>query len=52
MSCRGLFRNGLRWNLDDGPEDNYNRSFVGYTPEDQAPQNIKTLMDWNRIILK
>jgi hypothetical protein len=52
-SCLGVFRNTLRWNLDDGPEDNYNRSFVGYAPEGQVPlENIKPLMDWNKIILK
>jgi len=52
-SCLGVFRNSLRWNLDDGAEDNYNRSFVGYAPEGQVPLlNIKPLMDWNRIILK
>jgi len=52
-SCLGVFRNSLRWNLDDGAEDNYNRSFVGYAPENEAPlQNMRPLMDWNRIILK
>ncbi|MEN9561839.1 MAG: hypothetical protein RIR73_83 [Chloroflexota bacterium] len=52
-SCLGVFRNTLRWNLDDGNEDNYNRSFVGYAPEGQIPMdNLKPLMDWNRIILK
>ena len=52
-SCLGVFRNTLRWNLDDGPEDNYNRSFVGYAPEGQVPLvNLKPLMDWNKIILK
>ena len=52
-SCLGTFRNTLRWNLDDGTEDNYNRSFVGYVPEGQVPvENLKPLMDWNRIILK
>ena len=52
-SCLGIFRNTLRWNLDDGVEDNYNRSFVGYAPEGQAPlENIKPLMDWKRILLK
>jgi hypothetical protein len=52
-SCLGIFRNSLRWNLDDGAEDNYNRSFVGYVPEGQVPLvNLKPLMDWNRIILK
>lgn len=52
-SCLGVFRNSLRWNLDDGTEDNYNRSFVGYAPEGKVPvENLKSLMDWNRIILK
>jgi hypothetical protein len=52
-SCLGVFRNTLRWNLDDGSEDNYNRSFVGYAPEGQVPtENLKPIMDWNRIILK
>ncbi len=51
-SCLGVFRNSLRWNLDDGSEDNYNRSFVGYVPEGQTPQNVRILMDWNRILLK
>jgi hypothetical protein len=52
-SCLGVFRNTLRWNLDDGSEDNYNRSFVGYVPEGKAPvENLKPLMDWNKIILK
>jgi hypothetical protein len=52
-SCLGVFRNSLRWNLDDGAEDNYNRSFVGYAPEGQVPLgNIKPLMDWNKIILR
>ncbi|MFN8434708.1 MAG: hypothetical protein U0V18_11840 [Anaerolineales bacterium] len=52
-SCLGVFRNTLRWNLDDGTEDNYNRSFVGYAPEGKVPvENLKQLMDWNKIILK
>jgi hypothetical protein len=52
-SCLGVFRNTLRWNLDDGTEDNYNRSFVGYVPEGKIPlENIRPLMDWNKIILK
>ena len=52
-SCLGIFRNTLRWNLDDGSEDNYNRSFVGYIPEGKVPlENLKTTLDWNRILLK
>lgn len=52
-SCLGIFRNSLRWNLADGDEDNYNRSFVGYAPEGQVPlEHMKVMMDWNKIILK
>ena len=52
-SCLGIFRNSLRWNLSDGDEDNYNRSFVGYAPEGQVPtEHMKVLMDWNKIILR
>lgn len=52
-SCLGVFRNSLRWNLDDGAEDNYNRSFVGYAPEGQVPlEKVKPLMDWTKILAK
>jgi hypothetical protein len=52
-SCLGVFRNTLRWNLDDGAEDYYNRAFVGYAPEGQIPlENVKPLMDWNKLLLK
>jgi hypothetical protein len=52
-SCLGVFRNSLRWNLADGDEDNYNRSFVGYAPEGQVPlEHMKVMMDWNKIVLK
>jgi hypothetical protein len=52
-SCLGVFRNSLRWNLDDGTEDFYNRSFVGFVPEGQVPmEHMKTMMDWNKILAK
>lgn len=52
-SCLGMFRNTLRWNLDDGTEDNYNRSFVGFVPEGKVPaEKMKEMLDWNKIILK
>lgn len=52
-SCLGVFRNTLRWNLDDGSEDNYNRSFVGFVPEGQVPmEHMKEMLNWNKIILK
>lgn len=52
-SCLGLFRNTLNWNLSDGTEDTYNRSFVGYTPEGQVPMiQLKSMLDWNKILRK
>ncbi|MDP1544983.1 MAG: hypothetical protein Q8L87_03095 [Anaerolineales bacterium] len=52
-SCLGLFRNTLTWNLSDGAEDTYNRSFVGYTPEGQLRlDKLNVMLDWNKIILK
>jgi len=52
-SCLGLFRNSLNWNLSDGTEDGYNRSFVGFVPEGQVPmEHLKMMLDWNKIILK
>ncbi|KXK15957.1 MAG: hypothetical protein UZ14_CFX002000130 [Chloroflexi bacterium OLB14] len=52
-SCLGIFRNTLRWNLDDGTEDNYNRSFVGFVPEGAVPlDHMKEMLDWDKIIIK
>lgn len=52
-SCLGVFRNSLNWNLDDGTEDFYNRSFVGFVPEGQTPiEHMKTMMDWNKILAR
>jgi hypothetical protein len=52
-SSIGMFKKPLQWFLDDGPEDTYNRSFVGFVPEGQVPlEHLKTMMDWNRILLK
>jgi hypothetical protein len=43
----------LEWHLSDGPEDTYNRSFVGYVPEGKVPmEHLKTMLDWNRILRK
>ena len=53
ISCLGVFRNTLKWNLDDGTEDTYNRSFVGYASEGDIPrEHLKPLMDWNKILIK
>jgi len=50
-SCLGLFRNSLTWNLSDGTEDTYNRSFVGFTPEGEVPMlHLKTMLDWNKLL--
>lgn len=52
-SCLGVFRNTLTWNLSDGTEDNYNRSFIGYVPENQIPaEQLKAMLDWNKILMK
>jgi hypothetical protein len=52
-SCIGLFCKPLEWYLTDGPEDAYNRSFVGYVPEGQVPvEHLKTMLDWGRILRK
>ncbi len=48
-----IFGNTLNWNLSDGTEDNYNRSFIGYAPENQIPaEQLKAVLDWNKILLK
>jgi hypothetical protein len=52
-SSIGMFKKPLYWFLDDGTEDNYNRSFVGFVPEGQVPlEHLKTMMDWNKILRK
>ncbi len=52
-SAVGTFKMPLSWHLDDGKEDQYNRSFVGYIPEGQAPvEHLKTMLDWNKILSK
>ncbi len=52
-SSIGMFRKPLQWFLDDGPEETYNRSFVGFVPEGQVPlEHLKTMMDWNKILRK
>jgi hypothetical protein len=52
-SCLGVFRNSLNWNLDDGTEDYYNRSFTGFVPEGQVPmEQVKTMLDWKKILVK
>jgi hypothetical protein len=49
----GIFKMPLEWHLSDGPEDTYNRSFVGFVPEGQVPtEHMKTMLDWNKILLK
>ena len=52
-SAVGLFKMPLRWHLSDGTEDQYNRSFVGYTPEGQVPgEHLKAMLDWDKIFRK
>ncbi len=52
-SAVGIFKMPLEWHLSDGPEDTYNRSFVGFVPEGQVPmEHLKTMLDWNKIFRK
>jgi len=52
-STVGTFKNRLEWHLSDGTEDQYNRSFVGYVPEGQAPvEHLKAMLDWDRVFRK
>ena len=52
-SAVGIFKMPLDWHLSDGPEDTYNRSFVGFVPEGQVPmEHLKTMLDWNKILRK
>ncbi|MBK9600496.1 MAG: hypothetical protein IPO36_01430 [Anaerolineales bacterium] len=52
-SSVGTFKMPLSWHLDDGPEDTYNRSFIGFVPEGQVPtEHLKSMLDWNRILRK
>jgi len=49
-SAVGTFKMPLSWNLSDGTEDQYNRSFVGFVPEGQVPiEHLKTMLDLNKI---
>ena len=52
-SSVGMNKLPLNWLLSDGTEDQYNRSFVGFVPEGQAPvEQLKVMMDWNKIFRK
>jgi hypothetical protein len=52
-SAVGIFKMPLEWHLSDGPEDTYNRSFVGFVPEGLVPmEHLKTMLGWNRILRK
>jgi len=52
-SAVGIFKMPLHWHLSDGPEDAYNRSFVGFVPEGEVPmEHLKTMLDWNRVLRK
>jgi hypothetical protein len=53
VSSIGMFKWPLRYFLSDGEEDTYNRSFVGYVPEDRVPvEHIRPMLDWNKILRK
>ncbi len=54
-SSIGIFKKPLRYFLADfmveGNEDTYNRSFVGYVPEDNVPlEHLNQMLDWEKIL--
>jgi hypothetical protein len=49
-SSVGINKLQLSWLLSDGTEELYNRSFVGFVPEGQAPvEHLQKMLDWNKI---
>jgi hypothetical protein len=51
LSSIGVFKHRLSSLLLDGQEDTYNRSFIGYVPEGNVPEeNLKDMLDWEKIL--
>jgi hypothetical protein len=51
LSSVGIFRHTLPEILYDGGEEYYNRSFVGFIPEGQAPAgDLVDMLNWNKIL--
>jgi len=50
-SSIGIFKKPLSYFLSDGGEDTYNRSFVGYVPEENVPlDDLHKMLDWGKIL--
>jgi len=48
-----VFKRHLYDLTDDGQEDAYHRSFVGYVPEEQVSrENLNEMLDWKKILYK
>jgi hypothetical protein len=53
LSSVGIFKHYLNNIVDNGGEENYNGSFVGYVPEGRVPmEELKDMLDWNKVLLK
>ena len=53
LSTIGVFKRNLFDLVDDGQEDAYHRSFVGFIPEGDVPEdNLKDMLDWEKILYK
>jgi len=53
LSTIGVFKRHLYDLTDDGQEDAYHRSFVGYIPEGQVSrENLNEMLDWKKILYK
>jgi hypothetical protein len=53
LSSIGVFKRRLADLVSDFPEDSYNRSFIGYTPEGKIPEdNLKDMLDWEKVLFR
>ena len=53
LSTIGVFKRRLSDLTDDGTEDAYHRSFVGYIPEGEVPgKNLDEMLDWEKILAR
>jgi hypothetical protein len=52
-STIGVFRHSLNDLLYNITPHSFTGTFIGYTPEDELPvENLKNMLDWNKILLK
>jgi hypothetical protein len=51
VSSIGVFKHDVKEILQEGDEENYNRSFIGFVPEGRIPAaDLEGMLDWNKIL--